>query len=490
MLKMLRDKKASFFSWLIIGGIVLTFTLWGYFSKGDKGDGVAAVVNGTEISIKDFQKRYRQKYNYFQQLMKGNFNAQMAKMYNLRVIALEDLINSKIITQAAQKNGIVVTNQDISIAIQKDKNFKNSNNQFDLDLYTRILKANRLSQKVFENSVKENLYVSKIMEILGHSVKISPYELEKQYIIENDKAVLKFLKLSPLKAKVSVSQKEVATMITNNGKEVEKYYKENISKYKKSEQVKAKHILIRDNGPDSKKKIESLAKKATPKNFAKLAKENSEGPTKTKGGDLGLFDKKTMDPAFTEVAFSTKPGTVSKPVKSQFGWHIIYVEKKIKGYEKPIEQVETSIARKLIKEKKQKEITSAKATKIVGVMKDKRKLASTIASMGLKWKKTTPFKYGTYIPEIGKAKEVIASAFKLNKKGELIPRYFFIGDSYFFFKLESRIKPDMKEFRKKIADIKKELTTKKEKVLLNEWQSDIKKKATILKNPQIVNPTS
>ena len=62
--------------------------------------------------------------------------------------------------------------------------------------------------------------------------------------------------------------------------------------------------------------------------FATLAKEKSTDPSaKTNGGDLGYFRREAMVPEFAEAAFTIPPGTIGdKPVKSQFGWHVIKVE--------------------------------------------------------------------------------------------------------------------------------------------------------------------
>ncbi|MGD2038649.1 MAG: peptidyl-prolyl cis-trans isomerase, partial [Desulfobacterales bacterium] len=58
-----------------------------------------------------------------------------------------------------------------------------------------------------------------------------------------------------------------------------------------------------------------------------LARQYSEGPTKTKGGDLGTFRREAMVKPFADKAFSLKAGDISEPVRTRFGWHIIKVEK-------------------------------------------------------------------------------------------------------------------------------------------------------------------
>ena len=62
------------------------------------------------------------------------------------------------------------------------------------------------------------------------------------------------------------------------------------------------------------------------KGFEEVAKEKSLCPSKKKGGSLGWFGRNQMVKEFETAAFSLKKGEISKPVKTQFGWHIIRVD--------------------------------------------------------------------------------------------------------------------------------------------------------------------
>lgn len=95
---------------------------------------------------------------------------------------------------------------------------------------------------------------------------------------------------------------------------------------KGKKQVKASHILVKTEkeAEDIKKKLSSKGTK-----FADLAKQYSEdNGTKANGGELGYFMEGQMVPEFEKKAFSMKPGEISDPVKTDFGYHIIKVEDK------------------------------------------------------------------------------------------------------------------------------------------------------------------
>ena len=94
------------------------------------------------------------------------------------------------------------------------------------------------------------------------------------------------------------------------------------------ESVNARHILVKTKA-EALKIQKLLQADNTDADWKKLAKQYSIDPgSKNNGGDLGSFTKGRMVKPFEKVAFSIKPGTVSAPVKTQFGWHIIEVTKK------------------------------------------------------------------------------------------------------------------------------------------------------------------
>ncbi|MDU0813454.1 peptidylprolyl isomerase [Bacillus siamensis] len=83
--------------------------------------------------------------------------------------------------------------------------------------------------------------------------------------------------------------------------------------------IRASHILVADK--KTADEVEKKLKKG--EKFETLAKEYSTDNSKNNGGDLGWFDKKSMDKTFSEAAFGLKVGQVSDPVKTKFGYHII-----------------------------------------------------------------------------------------------------------------------------------------------------------------------
>ena len=143
---------------------------------------------------------------------------------------------------------------------------------------------------------------------------------------------------------------------------IKKTYDDAIKKVAPEEEVHARHILL-DNEADAKKAYDRVK---GGEDFAKVAKEVSKDPGAADGGDLGWFTKDRMVKEFADAAFALKPGEISQPVKSQFGWHIIKLEDRRQKAPPPLEQVKQQIASFLAQQAQQDMITKLRtAAKIV-----------------------------------------------------------------------------------------------------------------------------
>lgn len=127
-------------------------------------------------------------------------------------------------------------------------------------------------------------------------------------------------------------------------------YDDKVKMLPQEEEVEARHILV--SKEDDAKDL--VAKLRTGADFAELAKEHSgDAGSKDKGGMLGYFGKGQMVPQFEQAAFALKPGEISDPVQSQFGWHIIKVENKRQKPPPSFDEVKDQIMGSLIHKRAQ-----------------------------------------------------------------------------------------------------------------------------------------
>jgi peptidyl-prolyl cis-trans isomerase C len=137
------------------------------------------------------------------------------------------------------------------------------------------------------------------------------------------------------------------------------FYDKNVNLYTDQDQVNAAHILVKldrnaDEGTQAAanervKKIQEALKSG--RDFKEVATEMSDGPSKTRGGDLGFFRRGQMVRAFEEVAFGLEAGAVSEPVRTQFGWHIIKVFGRKQGKAKTFDEVKEGLIESLTRKK-------------------------------------------------------------------------------------------------------------------------------------------
>ncbi len=143
--------------------------------------------------------------------------------------------------------------------------------------------------------------------------------------------------------------KTVLDSVTVSDEEVREFFETNRNAFGESETVSASHILVGDLS-----KAESLYEKIqNGEDFATLAKENSTCPSSANGGDLGYFGRGQMVKEFEDMAFSLEIGAVSKPVKTQFGYHLILLNDKKADKPKSFEDIKDELRESLFAKKQQ-----------------------------------------------------------------------------------------------------------------------------------------
>ncbi|WP_456383310.1 peptidylprolyl isomerase [Hydrogenimonas sp.] len=172
--------------------------------------------------------------------------------------------------------------------------------------------------------------------------------------IEKDKEYKEALEKLKKKLALDVWMKKELDRIKVTDAEAKKAYEEHKNAFQRPESVHARHILVKTEA-EAKAIIAELNK--TPKSklkakFEELAKSKSTGPSASRGGDLGTFGRKQMVKPFSDAAFALKAGEYTKkPVKTQFGYHVIYVEEKMPAQTIPFSEVKERIKQNLKMEK-------------------------------------------------------------------------------------------------------------------------------------------
>ena len=269
-------------------------------------DGIAAVVNKDVITFSQVRELVAVREQTLRETLRGQ--ALNDKIKELRLTAINDLIDRQLVLQDFEKNKFAIPDFviDDHIATIIREQFGG-----DRQAFVRTLQAQGFTLQRFRKLETEKMIVQAMR---ARSVKVNPL-------------------LSPGK--------------------VDRFYKEHQADYSTPEQVKLRMIVLRkdSNAESTAKEIRSKIKNGD--DFAKMAKMYSEDSSKEKGGDWGWIDRKTLDARLSNPAFALKAGQVSKVVTLNGGAYLLYVEARKKGETKPLSAVRDEAAGKILQTERQ-----------------------------------------------------------------------------------------------------------------------------------------
>lgn len=257
---------------------------------------------------------------------------------------VNQLIIQKLLDQEAEARGIKVSQKDIDQAIKDVMDKMGGKDQL-----MSTLRNNGISTAEFKKDIKVQVKMQKLATEAGN-IKVSDADCKNFYNKNQDK----FRHADQVRAShilISANPYQIQQEITAKSKTKmdEKELKAAVEKVMAEKQAEAEKLAKELQADNSK--------------FAQYAKKYSEDPQSAKqGGDLGFFAKDRMVPEFAEAAFKAKPNTVTEPVKSQFGYHIIFVTDRRGAGVVPYEKAKSDIKDYLVQEKQIKaldELTTA-----------------------------------------------------------------------------------------------------------------------------------
>jgi foldase protein PrsA len=210
-------------------------------------------------------------------------------------------------------------------------------------------KAAQMGVTVSDKDVTKRLEQIK-KQYFGGSEKRYQQQLKKQGL--SDEQVKRDIKAQLISEQVF---KKVTSNVKITDGAVHDYYIQHPQLYAQPQSRDVRHILVKSKPLADK--IYSQIKGGA--DFAKLAKQYSQDPgSKTQGGKLTVSKGQTVPP-FDKVAFSLKTNELSKPIHTQYGWHIIQALSAVHPRKTtPEKQVKDSIKQQLIQQKKNEAMTN------------------------------------------------------------------------------------------------------------------------------------
>jgi len=326
----------TFFAWLVLdlSGITGGTGLLTQTSVGN--------VNGRSIDARTYQSIVQQSIDARQRQSPGAMG--LEDYQQVRDEVWDQIVQNSVLDAEYRRRGIKVSDDEVVQAIrtsplpefQKVPEFQ-TDSQFDMAKYQRWLTSSLAQQYLpsLEAQYRDQLQRAKLLRVVTSDIYLSDAALWERYRDEHEMVKIGLTAIVPRNAvpdsTVKVSDQEIAA-----------YYKAHREEFQRPKTAYLSFVAlpriptaadtaaVRARADSARQEIQ----KGAP--FAEVAsRESSDSASATKGGDLGEWTKGAMDPAFDSAAFALPLRTVSQPVLSQFGFHLIEITSrkgnKIKG---------------------------------------------------------------------------------------------------------------------------------------------------------------
>ena len=346
MLQLIRDKAQGIIIWIIVGLVILalsSFILNSYLGSSVKT--YIAKVNDQEIS----DREYRMAFNNYQQQLRQTLGDNFGKIFNekmMRQNVINGLISSALMQQLTTEAGFHTSATQIASVVERNPAFK-QDGKFSSKYYEQTLARVGYTPARFEAEVAQSQAQKQFEDGVSNSAFVLKSDAEEYLRLSQEQRDVGYL---------LVNMAEVRNAVTVSDDEIKSYYDSHQSEFMTDEQVKVSYLELnmkdlaksvkvddaelktyykeheaefsKEDFASAEKKINEIAAKIKKgEAFDKLAKEYSQDPgSAIKGGDLGFFSRGMMVKPFEDAAFNLKVGEVSKPIRTQYGYHLIKLE--------------------------------------------------------------------------------------------------------------------------------------------------------------------
>lgn len=457
MLQALREKSSGWIATIILGMLMIPFAFFGMeqylFQRNDTFVAKVeappawwssapdwwlvrkALWQKEEIGADQFRSRFENLRQQQRQTAGENFDVREFESLDNKRKLLEAMIDERVMRMTTEREGIAIGDAQVRETIESIPAFQ-VEGKFDLQRY-RLALASGVPPRTpaeFDQEVRESLKQQLLASRLRDSAFVTNTEGQRLISLLSETRDVSYAVLPAPVDTAPVSAAEVASWYKANPddfrapemvtieyidvdaaamtppavadeKALMAQYEQDKARFVEPEQRLTSHILVKlEAGADAaaqkaaEAKAQGLLKQAQAAgaDFAALARQHSEdGGSKDGGGDLGWISKNgQMVKPFEDGVFATATGTISGPVKTEFGWHIIQVREVKAGREMPFEQARPELERILAEAARERAYNDLTGTLVDQVLKSPTSLASAARSANLPVQKLGPFARG------------------------------------------------------------------------------------------------
>jgi len=497
MLKTMRKNVKSLAPtlWIVIATFIIAiFAVWGGAGRlGEKARSeTVATVGGEKISMNAYFNVLRQRLEALQKEFK-QLNRSFIQQLNIPQQVLEQMVQQYLLRRKASEMGITASNREVNDRVvamfQRDGKF------IGVEEYRRLLAYSRLSVGDFEDNLKTEIAINKLVQLLTAGIAVTPEEMWFEYQKKTDSAKLEYVMLEESKAafdqplapaelqayfernkdKYKLPERREGTYLLLRTDElkkdiqvtdadIEKYYKDNADQFKEPERIRTSRIFLSiakkggAGGPEQAQEI--LDRLGKGEDFAQLARTFSQDDKAKDGGDWG-FDAWTQL-STNEVAAIRKLGVgeVSPKVDRPDGTAILKVTEKEPEKTQPLDVVKPRI-RSILEDQKSRDLAAEKISRLEKSALREKSLDVAAQKEGYKVKSTGLLKSGQALEDIDPAGSISQALFGLKDReiSGAIPMFTGTG----IVQLEKTEAPRPAAFEEVQADVEKDLRTARRK---------------------------
>ncbi len=371
MLSTIREKTQGIIATFILALIAIPFALWGVNSYFDTG-GKINVAKAGDMDIS--QAEYRRALDQ----LRARVEPKTLNDPQFKQSVVDDLINKALQARDAEDQGYRIGDAQLAQILRNQPAFQR-NGQFDSAQYEAVLRREGLSPREFETRVREDLLANQIRIGIGESRIVTQAEIVAltRLLAQERELAHAVIDAGKLAAKMAVSAQDIEQYYSAHpelfqipeqvrieylqlsagdqdrsyqptDEELKKTYADEASRYTAPEKRRASHILISlpdkpagDQSAEALAKIQDIAKQARGgADFAGLARKHSaDTATAAQGGDLGDIRRGVLPKELEEAVYALKPGEVSQPVRSTYGYHLAKLTALVPEKRKPFAEV-------------------------------------------------------------------------------------------------------------------------------------------------------
>ena len=383
MLITIREKASGVIGWTVAGVIILVFAVWGI---GSYFEGVSEIIVATADKIEINQQTYQQamsdRRRRLVQMMGRNVDAELFSSTAFKRQVVEELIDTTLQNETLHASGFRISDAQLAALIQNTAVF-HTDGQFDPDRYELLVQNAGMTIQGYESYQRQQGVVDQLVRGLEQSaivsgnsidkawklldqrriasyttlefdnflddIQVSEAAIEKEYQANLDRYFepasiqVDYLKLSveDLGAKLDVDEADILRM-----------YEDNPDRYRQPGSRSVSHILLSVSPDAADAQIDQVRRSASEivararggESFASLAEVNSDDKGSAKrGGELGVIRPGTMVKPFEDAVFEMVEGEISEPVRTQYGFHVIRLDRITESTVQSLDRVRSEI---------------------------------------------------------------------------------------------------------------------------------------------------